>query len=151
MISKNREFYKKHKLFIDKWSKKHNMMKRISTHKKFEWNGGNEFSSLKEVIVQFRHSGIRAKKPTYFPTLVAINNTPIIWDENKETYRYITPREAANLQSFKKDFIFLDSDSQTYKQLGNAVNVDIVEMLAKKLINFAYDDWNKGVNDGKKD
>lgn len=148
---KNREFYKKHKLFIDKWSKQHNMMKRISTHKKFEWNGGDEFSSLKEVIVQFRHSGIRAKKPTYFPTLVAINNTPIIWDENKETYRYITPREAANLQSFKKDFIFLDNDSQTYKQLGNAVNVEIVEMLAKKLINFAYDDWNKGVNDGKKD
>ncbi|NLB33653.1 MAG: hypothetical protein GX818_07825, partial [Tissierellia bacterium] len=77
--------------------------------------------------------------------------TPIIWDENKETYRYITPREAANLQSFKKDFIFLDNDSQTYKQLGNAVNVEIVEMLAKKLINFAYDDWNKGVHDEKKD
>lgn len=146
---KNRTFYKKHKKFIDKWVSDYNMMERISTHKKFEWNGGTEHLSLKEVIVQFRHSGIRAKKPTYFPTLVAINNTPIIWDETKYTYRYITPREAANLQSFKKDYKFSENDFQTYKQLGNAVNVEIVEMLAKKLFNFAYENWN-GENDDER-
>ena len=96
---------------------------------------------LKDTIIQFRHSGIRAKRPTYFPTLVAINNTPIIWDKVKQKYRKITPREAANLQSFKKSFKFGKSDEQTYKQLGNAVNVKIIKILAKKLIGFAKNNW----------
>ena len=141
---KNRGFYKKHEKFILKWSKKYSMLEEISTHKKFEWNGGKAHKSLKEVVIQFRHSGIRAKRTNYFPTLVAINNTPIIWDNSMNSYRYITPREAANMQSFNKDFILHNNDSQAYKQLGNAVNVEIVRMLAKKILNFARDDWNKG-------
>ena len=34
-----------------------------------------------KMIIQFRQSGIRVKINNYFPTLVAINNTPIIFDE----------------------------------------------------------------------
>ena len=142
-VDKNRKFYLMHKAFIDEWIEKYNMLDRISIHKKFEWNCGKDCKTLKDAIIQFRHSGIRAKRPTYFPALVAINNTPVIWDKERKRYRYITPREAANLQSFKKDFQFGTNDSQTYKQLGNAVNVEIVKMLTKKLINFAIDDWNK--------
>lgn len=142
-IKKNRKFYLLHKGFIDRWIEKYNMLERISTHKKFEWNCGTDFKSLKESIIQFRHSGIRAKRPTYFPTLVAINNTPVIWDTNLKRYRFITPREAANLQSFIVDFKFGSNDSQTYKQLGNAVNVKIVQMLASKLLGFALDNWKE--------
>ncbi|MCL2846087.1 MAG: DNA cytosine methyltransferase [Firmicutes bacterium] len=142
-IKKNRKFYLEHKQFIDEWIEKYKMLERISIHKKFEWNCGKDLKTLKETIIQFRHSGIRAKRPTYFPALVAINNTPIIWDKSKRAYRYITPREAANLQSFKSNFKFSEHDSQTYKQLGNAVNVEIVKMLAEKLIGFAVKDWDK--------
>lgn len=144
-VEKNRKFYLKHQAFIDRWIEKHNMLSRISTHKKFEWNCQKDCNSIKDAIIQFRHSGIRVKRPTYFPTLVAINNTPIIWDKQNKKYRYITPREAANLQSFNKYYKFGSSDSQTYKQLGNAVNVQIVNMLARKLIEFALKDWKRRV------
>ncbi|MBR2909386.1 MAG: DNA (cytosine-5-)-methyltransferase [Clostridia bacterium] len=140
-VDKNRQFYLDNKKFIDYWINKYDMLSKNSIYKKFEWNCGTDCKYLKETIIQFRHSGIRAKRPTYFPTLVAINNTPIIWDENKKRYRKITPREAANLQSFRKSFIFGQSDEKTYKQLGNAVNVKIIKKLAQKLIWFAKDNW----------
>lgn len=140
-VDKNRQFYLDNKKFIDYWINKYDMLSKNSIYKKFEWNCGTDCKYLKETIIQFRHSGIRAKRPTYFPTLVAINNTPIIWDENKKRYRKITPREAANLQSFRKSFKFGQSDEKTYKQLGNAVNVKIIKKLAQKLIWFAKDNW----------
>ena len=71
----------------------------------------------------------------YFPALVAINNTPIIYDYELKSFRKITPREAANLQSFNKNYDFTD-DPFVYKQLGNAVNVEIIRRLAKKLFAF---------------
>ena len=142
-VSKNRQFYLDNKKFLDKWVKKYDILAKHSVYKKFEWNCGMDCNELKDCIIQFRHSGIRAKRPTYFPALVAINNTPIIWDKKYKRYRKITPREAANLQSFKKDYIFGNSDEQTYKQLGNAVNVEIIRTLSEKLLKFAVKDWKK--------
>ena len=51
-------------------------------------------------FIQIRQSGIRVKKAKYFPTLVAIVQTPIYGKEK----RYITPRECARLQSFPDSF-----------------------------------------------
>ena len=45
----------------------------------------------------------------------------------------LTVREAARLQSFSEDFKPNKNDMQAYKQLGNAVNVEIVKLLAEKL------------------
>ena len=69
-----------------------------------------------------RQSGIRVKKPQYFPTLVAISQIPIYGKEK----RYITPRECLRLQSFPDDFKLLEDDRHSYKQLGNCVNVNNV-------------------------
>lgn len=133
-VNKNREFYIKHKNFIDKWIEKYNVLHLPLLYKKLEWNCGDE-RDLKETIIQFRQSGIRVKKMNYFPALVAINNTPIIYDYNLERFRRITPREAANLQSFKDDYN-LSNNTSIYKQLGNAVNVEIIRRLATKLFDF---------------
>ena len=133
-VLKNREFYKENKDFIDKWINKYDVLNLPLLYKKLEWNCGDT-KDLKETIIQFRQSGIRIKKMNYFPALVAINNTPIIYDYELESFRKITPREAANLQSFNKDFDFTD-DPLVYKQLGNAVNVEIIRRLAKKLFAF---------------
>ena len=43
--------------------------------------------------------------------------------------RRITPREAARLQGFPDEFILHPNDSATYKQMGNAVSVPVVEMV----------------------
>lgn len=131
---KNRAFYIKHKDFIDKWIEQYDVLNLPLLYQKLEWNCGQE-NNIKETIIQFRQSGIRIKKMNYFPALVAINNTPIIYDYDLNAFRKITPREAANLQSFNSDFN-LGSSPYIYKQLGNAVNVAIIKKLTKKLLNF---------------
>lgn len=133
-VLKNRKLYKDNKEFIDSWIVKHNVLNLPLLYKKLEWNCG-EIRDIRETIIQFRQSGIRIKKMNYFPALVAINNTPIIFDYELESFRKITPREAANLQSFNDDYDFTD-DPLVYKQLGNAVNVEIIRRLAKKLFAF---------------
>lgn len=47
--------------------------------------------------------------------------------------RSITPREAARLQSFPDDFIFLGSMGDQYKMIGNAVPVKLANAIAKAI------------------
>lgn len=142
-VDHNRKLYLDNKKFIDSWVKKYDMLNRIKLYQKFEWNCGTDCTDLKETIIQVRQSGLRVKRPNYFPSLVAMINTPIIWDSQLKHFRHITPREAANLQSFKKSYKFYGSDNIIYRQLGNSVNVDILKRLANKLFSF-----EKDVNNG---
>lgn len=134
MVWKSREMYNNNSDFIDDWAKRHKMIDRSLIHQKFEWNASRDCTTIKQGITQFRQSGVRVKNPDYFPSLVAMNNTPIVWDEKIERYRYLSPREAAKLQSFRNDFIFNESDPVSYRQLGNSVNVKLIRMFAEKLL-----------------
>lgn len=140
-VKKNRELYIGNRLFIDKWLVKHNMLSKNKLYQKFEWNCGSDVIDIKEAIIQVRQSGIRVKRPDYFPSLVALVNTPIIWDKSKSKFRYITHREAANLQNFDKRFKFDQLNKTTYKQLGNSVNVRVVKILGKQLLALAKEGW----------
>jgi DNA (cytosine-5)-methyltransferase 1 len=130
IILKNRKLYKDNQKHIDTWLKKHNCLKDfVRTHTKFEWQAGTSINSVWDGIIQFRPSGIRVKRPTEFPALVAMVHIPIIgWQK-----RRITPREAANLQRFPEDFKINPNPQQAYKQFGNSVNVDVVKFIAKQL------------------
>ncbi len=141
-LKHNRELYNKNRAFIDEWVKKYDMTNRIKLYKKFEWNCGTDVEDIKGALIQVRQSGIRAKRPTFYPSLVAMVNTPIIWDKSKNHYRKITPREAANLQSFNKRFKFIGSDKTIYKQLGNSVNVRILKILGENLFSLANQEWD---------
>lgn len=133
-IRKNNELYNENKMFIDAWLNKYDNLKDFTpTHRKFEWQAGKSIKSIWEGIIQFRPSGVRVKKPTCFPALVAIVQIPIIGERK----RRLTVREAARLQSFPDSFIPDDNDQQAYKQFGNAVNVEVIKLAAKKL--FEYD------------
>lgn len=146
-LRQNRKFYLDHKLFIDKWIEKYDMTRRIKLYKKFEWNCGTDVTDMHDCLIQIRQSGIRAKRPTFYPSLVAIANTPIIWDKTKNHYRKLTPREAANLQSFRSDYKFRGTDATQYRQLGNSVNVRILKILGKSLFNLAKDGWSNEGNE----
>jgi DNA (cytosine-5)-methyltransferase 1 len=50
--------------------------------------------------------------------------------------RKITPREAANLQGFPQGFSIPVSDTQAYRQFGNAVSVPVVRAIAQVLRNY---------------
>ena len=146
-VDNNRKLYETNKEFIDDWIIRHNMLNRIKLYQKFEWNCGTDVTDIRDAIIQIRQSGIRAKRPTYYPSLVAMVNTPIIWDTEKECFRFITPREAASLQSFHGSFKFHGSENQIYQQLGNSVNVRILKKLSTKLFGFARKGWD---TDGEK-
>ena len=133
-LKRNRHFYHLHRDFIDDWVKRYHMNDRSKLLQKFEWNCGTDVPNIKHGLIQIRQSGVRVKRPNLFPTLVAMPNTPIIWDKGMGHFRRITTKEAAKLQSFDPDYGFGESDNQTYRQLGNAVNVEIARQLGKGLL-----------------
>ena len=49
--------------------------------------------------------------------------------------RRLTPRECARLQGFSDDFVIPVSDTQAYKQFGNAVTVNVSQAIAKAVKN----------------
>lgn len=129
-VRKNNELYKNNKEFIDEWEKKNDYLKWCNpTQRKFEWQAGNSIDSLWKGLIQFRPSGIRVKRDTCFPALVAMVQIPIIGAEK----RRLTVREAARLQDFPEDFIPDESKQQAYKQFGNAVNVKVIKSAAEQL------------------
>jgi DNA (cytosine-5)-methyltransferase 1 len=132
-INKNRNLYKKNKAFIDQWREKWDLKTKLTpTNRKFEWQAGEQMASVYDGIIQFRPSGIRVKKPTESPALVAMVQRPIYGPER----RYITPEEASKLQCFPESYKFNEVDFLIYKQLGNAVNVDVIETMFDKFVKF---------------
>jgi DNA (cytosine-5)-methyltransferase 1 len=127
-IEKNKPIYDKYKIEWDKWyDENREIITKKEIYGKLEWQTGRKKTndSIFNHFIQFRQSGIRVKRAEYFPTLVAIVQTPIYAKER----RFITPRECARLQSFPDDFIMHKSDHIAYKQFGNAVNVDVVHLV----------------------
>lgn len=130
-LRKNAELYTANKSVLDAWLKKYdNLSSFPPSRRKFEWQA-QDTKSLADTILHFRPSGIRAKKATYVPALVAITQTSIIGKHK----RRISVREAARLQGFPDWFDFLDQkEGMSYKQLGNAVNIGAVYNVVKALV-----------------
>lgn len=118
--------------------------------KKLEWQA-NDARSLDECLIQLRPSGIRVKKSTYAPALVAINQTPILGAE----MRKLSPYEAGRLQGFPdRVYRAMEAvrgrgrksaeawDRAFYKQFGNAVHVGAVSFALTQFMahHFPKDD-----------
>jgi DNA (cytosine-5)-methyltransferase 1 len=129
-IRKNRELYARHKDWIDEW--KESILKFPSSYQKLEWNCQGEDRNIWRYIIQFRASGVRVKRPTTAPSLIAMTDTqvPIVaWEK-----RYMTPRECARLQSMDELRKLPESTAKAYAALGNAVNVKLVRWVAERLL-----------------
>lgn len=143
-LKKNRELYENNKEFIDKWLKENNNLEDLApSRRKFEWQAQGSKRNLWDLIIQFRPSGVRVKKPTYFPSLVAITQTSIVGPEK----RILTPREVARLQSIHDSFKFPVPDKDIYRQMGNCVNVDVIRFFASRLLNIPYGRYSKLVKE----
>lgn len=57
----------------------------------------------------------------------------LLVDSNKELYRRFTPREAARIQSFPDEFLFAGSETDAYRQIGNAVPPVLFWHITKKI------------------
>lgn len=129
-IKRNREFYNRHADWLDEWISKIKVFP--SSFQKLEWNcQGEKDRRINNYVIQIRASGVRVKRPTTAPSLVAMTATqvPIIpWEG-----RYMTPTECKQLQSMNGLEHLPEGTGKIYEALGNAVNVDIVKRVAKAL------------------
>ncbi|HEX2767476.1 MAG TPA: DNA cytosine methyltransferase [Candidatus Limnocylindria bacterium] len=135
-LRKNSRFYVAHQEVIDAWIDRHPELAEFpNSRRKFEWQAQQSARDVWGLVAHLRPSGIRVKRPTYLPALVAITQTSIIgWKR-----RRITPREAARLQGFDDSFRLHEEDAVAYRQLGNAVNVGVVEHAARALFATAVE------------
>ncbi|HZL04796.1 MAG TPA: DNA cytosine methyltransferase, partial [Coriobacteriia bacterium] len=123
-LVKNAEFYTAHRKVLNRWAAKWGVYsdKFPPSRRKLEWQA-QDTPRLWDTVMHFRPSGIRAKRPTYLPALVAITQTSIIGPRG----RRLSTREAARLQGLPDGFLFgPQPNSATYRQLGNGVNVGAV-------------------------
>ncbi|RZT76420.1 DNA (cytosine-5)-methyltransferase 1 [Azospira oryzae] len=129
-IRKNRQFYEANKAWIDPWLPK--ILKFPSSLQKFEWNIQGGKHNIWDYVIQFRASGVRVKRRSTAPSLIAMTDTqvPIIgWQK-----RYMTPNECARLQSLDGLAKLPNSPSKAFAALGNAVNSNVVKMVAEALL-----------------
>jgi DNA (cytosine-5)-methyltransferase 1 len=123
-IDKNQLFYKDNENILNKWLKESRKCSNwIGAVRKLEWQAGDlgKYDSLDTLLWSARGSGIRVKNIDYIPTLVAMSMIPIYGPENRK----LNPRELLRLQSFSDTFIY---DQKTiFKQIGNAVNVKMIQ------------------------
>lgn len=127
IVVSNWDFFDQHAPFISSWMRRHDIPSFPPTRRKFEWQAQDE-KSLWDCAIQLRPSGIRVKRLSYLPAFVAMNQTSIIGPLR----RRITVREAARLQGLPDSFDFgSQPESQSYKQLGNGVNVGVIWQVIK--------------------
>lgn len=157
-IERNRDFYDKHYRWLDKWIE--NIRTWDNSFQKLEWNcGPDEEANLYDKIIQFRASGIRVKQPTWSPALNLVGSqVPILpWiqlpkecipayskkelnaygltKDDVSRGRYLSVREAAKLQGMESLSFEGLTLTRAYEALGNAVNTQVVQKIAEKIIN----------------
>jgi DNA (cytosine-5)-methyltransferase 1 len=132
-IDKNKAFYQENRSILQPWLDTSRACKHwTGAVRKFEWQAGDEIAEIlngmKDVLWTARGSGIRVKKLDYIPTLVAMSMIPVYGPESRK----LSPRELLRLQSFPDSFIY--DEKTIFKQVGNAVNVTMIERCARFLI-----------------
>jgi DNA (cytosine-5)-methyltransferase 1 len=100
--------------------------------RKLEWNCQGEERDLWKHVLQFRPSGLRVKRYTSCPALVAMTTTqiPILGPKR----RFITRIEGLKLQGFPQYHRIPKARDKAFSALGNGVHVGVVSAIARRLL-----------------
>jgi DNA (cytosine-5)-methyltransferase 1 len=123
-LTNNYRFYDRLRAFDKEWTATWLGTTRgfPESRQKLEWQAQWE-TSIKNCVISMRPSGLRVKRLTHLPALVAISQTPIIGPLK----RRLTIEEGALLQGLPSEFSWAgQKEPATWKQLGNGVNSGIV-------------------------
>lgn len=134
-IRQNRQFFLANRKWIEPWMEHWQPWSYPSSMQKFEWNVQGGERRIDKYVLQVRASGVRVKRTTTAPSLIAMTPTqvPILGKDIVGVRRYMTPAECAELQSLG-NVALPDSDLHAYKALGNAVNAGVVRAIAEPLL-----------------
>lgn len=130
-IRQNREWFEEYRSYFSKrWIEK--LRSFPACVRKLEWNCQGEERDLWKHVLQFRPSGLRVKRYTTCPSLVAMTTTqiPILGPKR----RFLTRVEALRLQGFNDGHNLPESRERAFKALGNAVHVGVVRAIARALL-----------------
>lgn len=130
-LKQNRALYQTHRGWLDRWIEK--IKPFPSSLQKLEWNCKGESTDLRSHVLQFRASGIRVKRSRAAPALIAMTSTQVPIVHHPDRWRYMTPTECARLQGLG-GLHDLPSATRAFRALGNAVNADLVSMIAEQLL-----------------
>lgn len=101
--------------------------------RKLEWNYQGGERDLWQHLLQFRPSGLRVKRYSSIPALVAMTTTqiPLLGPRR----RFLARREGLRLQGFERDnFRLPQGHGNTFKALGNAVHVEVVRRIVESVL-----------------
>ncbi|MCC7134686.1 MAG: DNA (cytosine-5-)-methyltransferase [Gemmatimonadales bacterium] len=127
----NRQWFREiQPYFPDGWVR--DLRKLPASLRKLEWNCQGEKRSLWRYVLQFRPSGLRVKRYTSCPALVAMTTTqiPILGPER----RFITRVEGLRLQGFPDTHELPKARERAFMALGNAVHVDVARRIVGALL-----------------
>lgn len=130
-IRLNREWFQSYREYIpQKWIEK--LWQFPPSFRKLEWNCQGEERNLWKHVLQFRPSGLRVKRYSSSPSLVAMTSTqiPVLGPEQ----RFLTRVEGLRLQGFPDNHNLPKSRAKAFRALGNAVHVVVVEKIANHLL-----------------
>lgn len=104
--------------------------------------GNKNFHSLPDELKNNTYSNAERTQNTVYlklrydlPSPTVINVRKSMWQHPNKP-RAISIREAARLQSFKDNFIFLGTKDQQYQQIGNAVPPLMARAVAEKILEY---------------
>lgn len=111
-------------------------------------NGSKNYYSKSEINLKIAkpltatmHKMHRANQDNYYEDFVNRNKFVDTAEKRISSVRRLTPNECRKLQGFPDDWKYVVSDTQLYRQFGNAVSVNVSEKLAyqvKKVMEKKY-------------
>jgi len=95
----------------------------------------NRVRGWNEPSFTIQASGRQAPQHPGVPKMIKVDKNKFIFDKShKDEYRRLSVREAARIQTFPDDFIFIYDDiNDGYKMVGNAVPVKLAKVLANQI------------------
>ncbi len=114
--------------------------------------GSRNFHSLPDELKHNTYSNADRTQNTVYlklqyelPSPTVINVRKSMWQHPTKP-RAVSIREAARLQSFKDDFIFLGSKDQQYQQIGNAVPPLMARAVAEQILGYLGKEVRRPIN-----